>query len=110
MKPDLYTKAVFTVIAIMLTAIACNQYIEPKVAAQAQAAPFAGVQFSATGSTIKFFDTRTGDLWGYVNHDTLEPNSDHYEWEYWGKTSKLGQPFVGGLIDVDGIPKRLKKK
>ena len=29
MKPDLYTKAVLTIIAIMLTVVACNQYVSP---------------------------------------------------------------------------------
>jgi hypothetical protein len=36
MKPDLYTKAVLTVIALMLTAIACDQYINPTATANAQ--------------------------------------------------------------------------
>jgi hypothetical protein len=52
MKPDTYTKAVLTVIALTLTVIACNQYIEPKATAQAQASPFAGVQYSGTNGAL----------------------------------------------------------
>jgi hypothetical protein len=46
MRPDLYTKAVLTVIALPLAAIACNQYIQTATTVEAHG-PFAGVQFSA---------------------------------------------------------------
>jgi len=64
MKPDTYTKAVLTVIAIMLTLIACNRYIDPKTTGLAQGV-FAGVQFSGMGTGARFFDTRTGEVWNY---------------------------------------------
>jgi hypothetical protein len=66
MKPDLYTKAVLTVIALALMLIACNQYAHPSVTARAEG-PFAGVQFSSDHGPA-FFDTRTGEVslydWG----------------------------------------------
>jgi hypothetical protein len=66
MKPDLYTKAVLAVIALMLAVIACKPLINPETTASAQG-PFAGVQF--TGGVLGFsvYDTRTGDFWGYDN-------------------------------------------
>ena len=64
MKPDLYTKAVLTIIAITLTVIAFNQYLNPAALVQAQGGTFTGVQGS--GQTFShFFDTRSGDLWNY---------------------------------------------
>jgi hypothetical protein len=59
MKPDLYTKAVLTIIAIMLTAIASRQFINPTgiVNAQSGHAPFL---FSAgeANSTFYFYDAQ----------------------------------------------------
>ncbi len=107
MKPDLYTKFVLTIIMLLLAVIACNHYVSPPATASAQG-PFAGVQFSGNG--FSFFDTRTGDLWTYS--DRAGDYKDHYdrwEWEYFGKVTKLGQPLVGGVIDVDGIPKSEKR-
>lgn len=65
MKPDLYTKAVLTVIALMLTVTACNQLVKPAATANAQSAQFAGVLFSKTNGVVTFFDTRTGEVWKY---------------------------------------------
>jgi len=95
MKPDLYTKAVLTVIAVMLTVIACNQYVSPAATASAQSAPLASVQYSGpTG--YSFFDTRTGDVWEYTRaatvYGTAVPAAQHYV----GKLTKLGAPLVGG--------------
>ena len=42
MKPDRYTKAVLTVIALMLVVIACTPLINPNTTAEAQGS-FAGV-------------------------------------------------------------------
>ena len=61
MKPDLYTKSILTVIALMLTVIAGKTVISPDTTASAQSAPFAGVQYH----DMEFFDTRTGDVWMY---------------------------------------------
>jgi hypothetical protein len=36
MKPDLYTKAILTVVALMLTVIACKPLISPETTASAQ--------------------------------------------------------------------------
>jgi hypothetical protein len=60
MKPDIYTKAVLTVIAVALTPIACNQYVSPSTTARVQG-PFATLQFASSGTYPKFFDTRTGE-------------------------------------------------
>ena len=49
MRPDLYTKAVLTVIAPMLAMIACNQFV----------------------SWREFFDSRSGDVWVYNADGTL---------------------------------------
>ena len=61
MKPDLYTKAALTVIAIALTVMAANQYVSPSATAHAQSV-FADIQ---AVSVSNFFDRRTGDLWEY---------------------------------------------
>jgi hypothetical protein len=61
MRIDLYTKAVLTVIALLLAAIVFKQYASPDAVALAQG-PFAGVQFTGRGSGYRsFFDTRTGE-------------------------------------------------
>jgi hypothetical protein len=76
MKPDLYTKAVLTVIALLLALIACKPLLSPETTASAQGA-LAGVQFStfvAEGNrTFAFFDSRTGEAWFYDGGD-LKPN------------------------------------
>jgi hypothetical protein len=71
MKPDLYTKAVLTVIALVLLVIACKPYVNPVITAEAQGS-FAGVQLSATwvpgvdgGILYTFFDPGTGEIWAY---------------------------------------------
>jgi hypothetical protein len=64
MKPDLYTKAVLTVIASMLVMIGCHQYVSPTTIVQAEG-PFAGVQFGGDAHIFTLFDLRTGDIWSY---------------------------------------------
>jgi hypothetical protein len=64
MKPDLYTKAVLTVIAFMLVMIGCRQYVIPTTTVHAEG-PFAGVQFSGNSTHFTLFDSRTGDIWEY---------------------------------------------
>jgi hypothetical protein len=93
MKPDLYTKAVLTVIALMLTVIACKTVTGWETTASAQSAlgEFAGVQ---SGASNTFFDTGTGELFSYgVIYD------DHgvaHEGQLTQKARlvKLGQPLV----------------
>jgi hypothetical protein len=87
MKPDLYTKAVLTVIALALTVIACNQYVNPRLTANAQAG-FSGVQFSWAGGP-EFFDTRTGEVWQY---DHLQLNGP-WVGRRVGQMTKLGGPM-----------------
>jgi hypothetical protein len=105
MRIDWYTKAVLTVIAIMLTVIACKPLVSPETTVSAsfcgkeadnrpckplvspettvsaQGAPFAGVQFSDWG----FFDTRTGEIYHYYNNGTLG---------FKHRLTKLGEPLV----------------
>ena len=85
MKPDLYTKAVLTVIAASLVALAGNDYLNPKITAQAQPSQ---LQFSATGSNANFFNPATGELWSYRWEGRLEAKG------------KLTRP--GGALVMDG--------
>ena len=84
MKPDIYTKAVLTVIAIMLAVIASNQYINPPATAHAQAGPFAGVQFfGGDGGGVTAVDTRTGEVWSYFSDGPIRSHM---------RITRLGQP------------------
>jgi hypothetical protein len=86
MKPDIYTKAVLTVIAIMLTVIACNSYVSPSTKAQAQGQS-AGVQLSGTDNGFYLFDNRKGDVWFYSIAGGF---TRHY------RVPTPGQPPTGG--------------
>ena len=83
MRPDLYTKALLTVIALLLLMIACNQYVSPATTASAQG-PFAGLQYAGPNS-ISFFDARTGEIWTYDSDGSVGP---HF------RLTKLGQPLA----------------
>ena len=62
MRVDLYTKAILTVIAMMLTVLAVRPFLQP--ASVSGQNSFSGVQFSRTpDGDFLFFDTRNGDLW-----------------------------------------------
>ncbi|MGO9257070.1 MAG: hypothetical protein ACLQU1_12310 [Bryobacteraceae bacterium] len=61
MKPDLYTKAVLTVVALLLGVIVCKSVIHPDTTAEAQGV-FAGLQFTGDLGHLVAFDTRTGEL------------------------------------------------
>lgn len=78
MRIDLYTKAVLTIIAIMVTVIASNQIVNPRVAS-AQGS-FAGVLWNGQS----FFDSRTGEIREY--------NGVQLAGKY--RVTKLGQPLV----------------
>jgi hypothetical protein len=108
MMPDIYTKAVLTVITIMLSVIACNQYVSPTVTAQAQG-PFSGVQLisQGTGGDYLAFDSRTGDVWLYTYLDQYTHDSLHlkktpagYQVHYMGKLGKLGEPPTGASMNM----------
>jgi hypothetical protein len=64
MKPDVYTKVVLTVIALVLVVIAAKPLLKPDTTVNAQST-FSGVQFSSSDRGYAFFDPRTGDLWSY---------------------------------------------
>jgi hypothetical protein len=95
MKPDLYTKAVLTIIALALVPIACNQYVHPAITADAQG-PFAGVQILQHNSDFSFFDSRTRDLWSYspAQADFAGGGRTAAHWYYLGKVTQLGQSLV----------------
>jgi hypothetical protein len=84
MRIDLYTKAVLTIIAVMLAVIAANQLASPRVAS-AQG-PFTGVQFDAKANS--FFDSRTGEVWYY---DSVNGTG---KLAFKERLTKLGQPLV----------------
>jgi uncharacterized membrane protein len=66
MRPDIYTKAVLTVIAVMLSVIALKPLISPDTTAQAQGGRFAGIQAMAPSNiSLSFFDPKTGEVWKY---------------------------------------------
>jgi hypothetical protein len=72
-KPDLYIKAVFTVIAFALVVIAVKPLFSPAITANAQSAPapFAGIQFSGPNQGYEFFDTRMGEVWVYYGDGSV---------------------------------------
>ena len=87
MKPDLYTKALLTVIAIMLSVIALRPMVSPEATAQAQGS-FAGL---IPAGPYAFFDTRTGDLWDYTYHG--ENTAKQLDvWHY--KMTRPGAPLT----------------
>ena len=88
MRIDPYTKAVLTVIALLLAVIAFKEYINPDSTAHAQGA-FAGVQYS--GPIQSFFDTRTGEVYEYRGDGGLASGSQLTR-QY--RLVKLGQPLV----------------
>jgi hypothetical protein len=86
MKTDTYTKAVLTIIALMLTFIACRSVVTPEKTVAADG-PFAGVQFSGAPG-IYFFDNKTGDIWLYDDLFATKPRVLRY------KLGKLGDPLI----------------
>jgi hypothetical protein len=88
MKPDVYTKTVLTVIALMLIVIACNQYINPRMTAEAQGS-LAGVQ---PFDRLSFFDTRTGELFIYGSYPGVAGKQAPLQSKL--RLTKLGQPLL----------------
>ena len=62
MKIDNYTKAILTVIAIMLSVIAVRQLIYPDTTAKAQAAPAFYFSAAPASSDFYFYDTASGEM------------------------------------------------
>ena len=93
MKPDLYTKAVLTVIAFMLVMIGCHQYISPATTVKAEG-PSAGVQFSYYAGEFVVYDNRTGDFWTYMAGSHGFVVTEH------AKVPKLGE---NGTYDHFGL-------
>ena len=87
MKPDLYTKAVLTVIAFMLVMIGCHQYVSPTTTVKAEG-PFAEVQYN----DFSFFDPRTGELWMYSGNGTTGGHPAKLVQKY--RLVQLGQPLL----------------
>ena len=103
MRPDIYTKAVLTVIAIMLTVIACNQYVNPSATASAQSSALGGVQVGSFDSaSFSFFDTRSGELWLLTRGGLKDPNGKNLppNWAFLGQFGKLGGPVTGWERDL----------
>jgi hypothetical protein len=74
MKPDLYSKAVLTVIAFMLVMIGCHQYVSPTASVKADKTEwqFANIQFVGIGTELWAIDTKSGDVWVYdANHYSM---------------------------------------
>lgn len=86
MRPDIYTKAVLTVIAVMLTVIAVKPLISPDTTASAQSGQFVGVQYG----NLDFFDSRTGEVFSYSHKEIGKPLQLQYKW----RVVKLGQPLI----------------
>jgi hypothetical protein len=87
MKPDLYTKSVLTVIALMLAVVACNQYVSPRATVEAQGT-LAGVQIAGAQFGFWALDTRSGDLWYYSPTDGTD--SGTLKVKPYGKFARLG--------------------
>jgi hypothetical protein len=104
MKPDLYTKAVLTVIALLLAVIAYKAVIRREPALSAQPAPFAGVEFTRGNGILTFFDTRTGEIWDYDTYYSDDRRVYGHALRKFTLT-KLGEP-VG--VEVEPAGERLR--
>jgi hypothetical protein len=92
MKPDLYTKAVLTVVAAMLVVIGYKSIVKPETTAYA-AETFAGLQFSVdSGHGYSFFDPRTGEISSYTWRPSEGTNKAALAWQY--RLTKIGDPLT----------------
>jgi len=88
MKPDLYTKAVLTMIMVLLAVIACKTVISPETTVSAQG-PLSEVQWDGHEG---FFDPRTGEVWQYF---TCAKNiNEGCQVAHKIRVTKLGQPLL----------------
>jgi len=101
MRPDIYTKAVLTVIAIMLTVIAVKPIFSPEATASAQSASFAGNQvFFHEDRSFTIYDNRTGDYWQYDPRlkpgapNNYKPENYTTYLEVHGRVTRPGSPTM----------------
>jgi hypothetical protein len=89
MKADAYTKAVLTVIAAAMSALAVEQISVPRAHADPAGdnRKFADIEYQYGGGTITFFDKSTGDLWYYGAFGSDQPPQHE-------KLVKLGDALV----------------
>jgi hypothetical protein len=81
MRIDWYTKAVLTVIAVLLGVIAAKDYLRPEgVQAQGVGLQFAGGPYNGD---MSFFDPRTGDIAIYTDGHLTHKR----------RMTKLGEPM-----------------
>lgn len=85
MHIDLYTKTILTLIALLLAVMALKPFVQP-TGVKAQSS-LNGIEFSFGGTGLWFFDTKSGDIWGY---SAQNPN----EVEKVGKMTQLGKPLT----------------
>ena len=96
MRSDKYSKAVLTVIAVMLSLLACKTLINPDTAASAQPALGGTFSFSGASGVIEFFDSGNGDLWRYSPaYNEVAVGHHSSKWQYLGRVTKLGEPLAG---------------
>lgn len=86
MRIDLYTKTIFTLIALLLGVIALKPILQPQ-SAMAEG-NFASMQFSYSGGNHAFFDTRSGDVWEYGDNGRFR---QHYKVHEFGKDHEHGR-------------------
>jgi hypothetical protein len=98
MRIDTYTKTILTVVAIVLTVIACSSVGNPESVVRADG-PLAGIQTmmgTPYNNGMTMLDTRTGDYWvlyGSIVGANRVITAPH--WEYQGRIGSLGGPIVG---------------
>ena len=74
MRIDFYTKTILTLVALLLAVNVLKPIFQPQ-AAMADG-PYSNVQFSYSGGTHAFFDTRRGDVWEYGDNGHFK---EHYK-------------------------------
>ena len=74
MRIDFYTKTILTLVALLLAVNVLKPIFQPQ-AAMADG-PYSNVQFSYSGGTHAFFDTRSGDVWEYGDNGHFK---EHYK-------------------------------
>jgi hypothetical protein len=80
MRIDLYTKTILTFIALLLAVIVLNPILQPQAAKAG--GPFSSFQFSYSGGSHAFYDTRSGDVWEYGDNGHFK---QHYKVHEFGK-------------------------